>query len=150
MGRAITFCNLTCMTCAPRPPPPPYNSFGGVAADKTTPTSWSLSLPLPSPAEDMKKIFWSQRAICDLGWAQNILEGGVCWGEAAIPLQLGREGGGASVVLGAWTLDRVTSGGGAATWGIMFLSQLWWRALLDMGHLMGGKWYWSLLHLQPK
>ena len=93
-----------------------------------------------------------QRAICDLGWAQNskILEGGVCWGggggggEAAIPLQLGREGGGASdifVVLGVWTLDRA-SGVGAATW---VSCQLWWRALLDMGHLMGGKWYWSLL-----
>ena len=40
------------------------------------------------------------------------------------------------VVLGIWTLDRVTSGGGAATWGIMFLSQLWWSALLDM-YVMG-------------
>ena len=43
-----------------------------------------------------------------------------------------------------WDLDttcRVTSGVGAATWGIMFLSQLWWHALRDMGHIMGGKWY---------
>ena len=95
----------------------------------------------------MKKVFWSQRAICDLGWAQNIFEGG---GKLS---NSGEEGGGASdlfVVLGVWTLVRVTSGGGAATWGIMFLSQLWWHALLDIGHLMGGKWYWSLLCNQNK
>ena len=34
-----------------------------------------------------------------------------------------------------WDLG-VTSGGGVATWGIMFLGQLWWYALLDMGLLV--------------
>ena len=75
----------------------------------------------------------------------------MCWGGKL--LYHSNSGGKASdifVVLGVGTLDRVTSGGGAATWGIMFLGQLWWRALLDMGHLMGGKWYWSLLCNQNK
>ena len=138
----------------PPPPPPPYNSFGGVAGDKTTPTSWSLSLPLPSPAtlerrhEDMKRIFWSQRAICDLGTLSKILEGA----KLLYHSNSGGKGVGLLifVVLGMWTLDRVTSGGGAATWGIMFLGQLWWCALLDMDHIMGGKWYWSLLCSQIK
>ena len=56
-------------------------------------------------------------------------------GEAAIPLQLGREGGGASDILGSGH-DRVTSGVGVATWGIVFLGQLWWCALLDMDLLV--------------
>ena len=69
--------------------------------------------------------------------------GGGGGGEAAIPLQLGREGGGASdifVVLGVWTLDRA-SGVGAATW---VSCQLWWRALLD------GRQMVLVTPLQPK
>ena len=102
--------------------------------------------PFPSPAtlerrhEDMKRSFWSQRAICDFGWAQTvskILEGA----KLLYHSNSGGKGVGLLifVVLGMWTLDRVTSGVGAATW---FLGQLWWHALLDMDHIMGGKWYW--------
>ena len=67
------------------------------------------------------------------GWGGG--GGGGGGGGAAIPLQLSREG--ASNI---WDLD-ISQGckwGRGGHMGIMFLRQLWWSSLLDMGH-------WSFL-----
>ena len=68
----------------------------------------------------MKKIFWSQRAICDLGWAQTLSEGGVCWG--------GGGGGG-----GGKLLYHSNSGGK----GVGLL--IYW----DLDTSQGYKWGWG-------
>ena len=116
----------------PDPPPPPLLQFfwgSGWGQDYS-----HFMVPFPSPAtleRQHEKIFWSQKAICDLGWAQNIL---VCVGGSH-----SNSGGKGVYICSPWDLD--TRQGYKWGWGghvgIMFLRQLWWRALLDMGHLMG-------------